>query len=291
MLPVAKGIPGRRASDPRVLGDRRGHHVHAPARDRQRRARSTSSWRQCWACCSSGRPCVSRATHRRRRPYGCSRTRTPTSRSSLPPLPSTPSSAPAEPGRVPPGAVDPRLGRGRPGARWSARSPGCRSPNDDGPIERCCGPASVRAGGPKVGDVAPDFSAPDARRQDGQALRLPRQTGGAELLGLVLPSVPRGVPAVPRPARRSTTASSWCSASTTRTSRPTRGPSPRSSTRRGRCWPTRRTRSARRTAFVPCPRRSSSAATARSRSAYYAQIPMPTSPNELAKITSTTATS
>ena len=69
---------------------------------------------------------------------------------------------------------------------------------------------------PRVGDVAPDFT---LKTLDGKTVSLSDyrgQAGGAELLGVVVQPVPRGVPAASATSWPSTRASSWCSASTTK---------------------------------------------------------------------------
>ena len=122
-----EGHPGRGPPDRGVLVRRGRDHLHAPAHHRQRRrglpgdrggARGPVH--------RPGDPAGARH-HARPRPYGCSRSRTPTSRSSSPPLPSTPSSAPSEP---PPPRAGPRwllaVVRGRRWWSWWARSPGSR---------------------------------------------------------------------------------------------------------------------------------------------------------------------
>ena len=131
------------------------------------------------------------ATPRRRRPYGWfTMSRTPTSRSSSPPLPSTPSSAPSEP--APPRRARWLLAALRRLAlvvvvgaiTWIAVASNNDS-SDDAVV-----PAAVRNGGPKVGDPAPDFTLRTARREDRTTVRLPGHAGRTELLGVVLPSVP-----------------------------------------------------------------------------------------------------
>ena len=200
MLPVAKGIPAAVRQIVDLLVRRRGRHVRAAVRHRQRRRGLRGHGRGprrpvhrpgdplgARHHAGAGHTVVHLLEHVPRAPLRRRCRRHP------PPLRLTLSPA------VAPGPLDPgrhrgrRRARGRRGITWAVVA----GSDDDGSSSAVV-PDGVVTGGPReVGDVAPDFTLKTFDGKSVQPVRLRGQAGGAQLLGLVLHPVPQGVPAVP----------------------------------------------------------------------------------------------